>query len=70
MCHKKTFSQRQAETAIERAKKSKNPDRKECRMYYCDHHKGYHLTSQEYDRPQQRVKLIFISKWKQLLKTG
>lgn len=70
MCHKKTFSQRQAEVAIDKAGKSRNPDRKECRAYYCDIHKGWHLTSREYNEPLKKIRVKFLSKWKQLLNAG
>ena len=70
MCHKVTLSERQAEAAIDKAKRSKNPNRKERRYYYCKHCKGWHLTSHEYDGETKKVKLTFFKKWKQLIKTG
>lgn len=70
MCHKVTLSERQAEAAIDKAKRSKNPNRKECRYYYCKHCKGWHLTSHEYEGVIKKVKLVFLNQWKQLIKTG
>ena len=68
MCSKKSFSERQAEVALSRAAKSKNPDRKEIRAYYCHHHQAWHLTSQDYNGEEKKVKLTFFERWKQLLK--
>ncbi len=70
MCNKKIFSERQADAAIDIAKRSKNPDRKECRSYYCFYCKGWHLTSHEYNGLTKGVKLKFVNIWKRLLKTG
>jgi hypothetical protein len=49
MCHKKCFDKIGALEAMYAARASKNPKRRECRIYHCSQCNAFHLTSQRRD---------------------
>lgn len=69
MCNKQSFTKKDAEAAIKKAKKSSKQYRKECRKYYCDRCNSWHLTSKEegYNDKQGELPILHRERWKRLL---
>lgn len=68
MCSKKCFSKLEATTTLNYNYRHGRQYRKEVRMYYCEYHNAWHLTSME-DEPAEptNVKLIHKKRWKRLI---
>lgn len=60
MCNKRCFTPHEAEAAIEKARKSRNPNRKEKRFYACAICKCFHLTS--HDQYKNETEIILKHK--------
>jgi hypothetical protein len=70
-CKKECFSKREAVGAISQNNRKKHHRercwRKECRIYYCEEHNAWHLTSmEEYIKPILEP-LIYKNKWKKMI---
>jgi hypothetical protein len=53
-CGKKRLSKGQAEGIIDAARRSRNPNRQECRSYFCRGCGCWHTSAAEYRTPAQR----------------
>lgn len=65
-CNKVCFQKHEAELCIQKNKKSSKQYRKEIRIYYCDIHNAWHLTSEEQEEDLD-IKIKYKKKWKRLL---
>lgn len=70
MCIKICLTKKEATAALNKiqSRRFRNfKSRKEKRMYYCEQHNAWHLTSQEEREKEPEVSLQFADTWKQLL---
>lgn len=69
MCNKLSFTKKQSELAIKKAKKSSKQYRKECRNYYCEECNAWHLTSkEEFVEGEENFNILYKDRWDRLLK--
>jgi hypothetical protein len=54
ICGKKRLSKGQAEGVLKAARRSRNPNRQECRAYFCRGCGCWHTTASEYRSLSQR----------------
>jgi hypothetical protein len=68
-CHKKSFTKREAEYIVSSNIKSAKQYRRECRLYYCDIHNAWHLTSEEQEETID-IEIKYKNQWEELLEYG
>lgn len=66
-CQKKSFTKKEAEYVVSNNVRSAKQYRKECRIYYCDIHNAWHLSSQEIDEIIN-IEITYKNQWEKLLK--
>lgn len=66
-CHKKSFTKREAEYVVSHNVRPAKQYRRECRLYYCDIHNAWHLTSDEQEDTTIDIEITYKSEWERLL---
>ena len=62
------FTKGEARKVLSESNKVGDDSRKECRHYFCEHCRGYHVTKQLINPRESFTKLKYQNKWLEILK--